>query len=143
MKQLTLFNIKPKNYGPFGKKGFAYIKPLIIPEDMQENWIIALRKLVKVSICGCWEWQGRIVNGYGCVHAKRHRSSMWAHRISYAVFIGDIAENMHIDHKCRNPICIRPSHLQQITPIENNQLVFLRKREDYLKQVNKIQLQLF
>lgn len=26
---------------------------------------------------------------------------------------------MHIDHLCRNPLCVRPDHLEQVTPREN------------------------
>ena len=120
------------------------IKPFAVPEDLKDNFIEAIRKNIKVSICGCWEWQGRIVNNYPCVSVKGCKSSIWAHRASYATFVGPIAANMHIDHKCRNPICVRPDHLQQLPPRENYLAIYRRKRKDERKKLKEAgQLSLF
>jgi len=120
------------------------IKSFEVPEELRDNFIEAIRKNIKVSICGCWEWRGRIVNNYPCVLVKGYRSSIWAHRASYATFIGPIAKNMHIDHKCRNPICVRPDHLQQLPPIENYLAIYRRKRRDARKKLEEAgQLSLF
>jgi len=83
-------------------------------------------KHVKKSKDGCWEWQARIHNGYG-VFSHVNGCSRWAHRVSYALFISPIKEGMHIDHKCRNRICVNPNHLKQVTPYENYKAIKRRK----------------
>jgi len=113
----------------FGKATKQYIKPFTIPDDLRDRYLKAFLKYIKISICGCWEWQGRIVNNYGCLAAP-DGCSRWVHRVSYALFNGRIAENMHVDHKCRNSICANPIHLKQCTPIENYQATHRRKRRD-------------
>ena len=63
---------------------------------------------------GCWEWQGTIDrHGYG-----RIRSSL-AHRRSYALFVGPIAESLTVDHLCRNRRCVNPAHLEPVSKREN------------------------
>ena len=113
----------------FGKPGKIYIKPFAIPDDLRARYLKAFLKHIKISICGCWEWQGRIVNNYGCLAAP-DGNSRWIHRVSYALFNGPIAENMHVDHKCRNEICANPAHLKQVTPLENCLAIYRRKRRD-------------
>ncbi len=92
----------------------------------------------KVSKCGpvpshepslgqCWEWQGNTKsNGYGNVptYANDHLGYIWrrtevAHRLAYMFSVGPIAAGQHIDHLCRNRICVKPEHLEQVSPAEN------------------------
>ena len=108
----------------FGEK--MVIEPFSIPEYMKESWLKSFYRWANISILGCWDWTGRIHNGYPCIWATGWNSTLWAHRVSYALFIGPIEEGMHIDHKCRNPICVRPSHLEQVTPSENYLRIYQR-----------------
>lgn len=67
---------------------------------------------------GCWEWQAaRLSAGYGSfsVDGVRHP----AHRIAWQLVVGPIAPGLHIDHLCRNIICVNPAHLEPVTPREN------------------------
>ena len=57
----------------------------------------------------CWEWTGSAnKDGYGRFFAN---GGEWrAHRFSYLLATGDEPEQ--VLHKCHNPKCVRPSHLQ-------------------------------
>ena len=67
---------------------------------------------------GCWTWlAGRTTGGYGEFHAfGRHVS---AHRFAYAELIGSVPDGLHLDHLCRNPLCVNPDHLEPVPAKEN------------------------
>lgn len=121
--------------GKFGRCGRMVIKPYSIPTELIQKYKHVFFKYVTVSVCGCWEWQGRVHNGYGCF-PEPGGSTKWSHRVSYALFIGPIKAQMHIDHRCRNKKCVNPAHLQQVTPQENYKAIYRRKLRDekYLKE---------
>ena len=129
--------------GKFGYSGKMIIKPFSILPEEREKYLKAFRRFIKITICGCWEWQGRIHNGYGSISCPGG-STKWVHRVSYALFNGPIAENMHIDHKCRNTICANPAHVEQKTPQQNCEAIGRRKRRDEREaQEQNGQLRLF
>lgn len=78
--------------------------------------IDALRFLSRISISrnnDCWNWTGGTYKDtrYGYFNQiKTYR----AHRVSYAIFKGDLKEDMVIDHICRNRICVNPDHLREV-----------------------------
>ena len=57
----------------------------------------------------CWEWTGATtVEGYGRFY---HDGKDWrAHRLSFLLSTGQ--SPAVVLHKCNNPGCVRPSHLQ-------------------------------
>ena len=73
----------------------------------------------KVEVQGeCWVWTGaRHPGGYGRVWWEGRTRP--AHRVSLELEGIEIPEGHHVDHLCVNPPCIRPSHLEPVTPTEN------------------------
>ena len=73
----------------------------------------------EVSPSGCWEWQrSRFPTGYGRVSIGRQKQD-YAHRVSYRGFIGPIPDGMLVRHKCDNPCCCNPEHLELGTQKDN------------------------
>lgn len=67
----------------------------------------------------CWTWQGhRDTRGYG-KFTQDGAVTEFAHRYAYIEANGPIPPGTHTDHLCRNTSCVRPSHLEVVTPREN------------------------
>ena len=68
---------------------------------------------------GCWNWTGsdRSAPGYSrfFVNGKR----MLVHRWAYEQFVGPIPEGATVHHRCTNPRCSNPAHLQAMTQRRN------------------------
>lgn len=72
----------------------------------------------KVKVAECWEWTGaKHPLGYGNFNAARRYVS--AHRYAWETLVGPIADGLVLDHLCRNPSCVNPSHLQPVSQREN------------------------
>ena len=76
----------------------------------------------KVDTSGsCWMWRGYTVMGrthrYG--QFTIGRKSQLAHRYVYELLIGPIPEGFQVDHLCFQTLCVRPSHLEAVTPQVN------------------------
>lgn len=98
---------------------------------------------------GCWLWTGStdVSDGYGRCNIKQwrkeltalglsKRSSQRAHRVAYAVWAGPIPRGTVIHHTCHNRLCVKPDHLQAITPEENT--AEMLEREDLLKEIREL-----
>lgn len=72
---------------------------------------------------GCWEWNGaRNHHGYGIYGTRigdRKTGERLAHRLAYMAWNGDIEEGQHVRHRCDNPPCINPDHLELGTHADN------------------------
>lgn len=79
----------------------------------------ARRFWAKVDMSGaCWLWTGaKKPTGYGNFWAK---PQYWqAHRWAYVAAYGPIPDGLVLDHLCRRPSCVRPSHLEAVTHGDN------------------------
>lgn len=66
----------------------------------------------------CWIWLGARNKNYGRFNIDQ-ATPVWAHRFSYELLIGPIPSGLHLDHLCRNPPCVNPSHLEPVTVAQN------------------------
>lgn len=70
---------------------------------------------------GCWDWSGaKTLLGY-CVIRDEYpkKGNQFGHRVSYTIHKGEISDGMNILHKCDNPSCVNPDHLEQGTQKQN------------------------
>jgi len=87
-----------------------------------------IKKQVREDLSECWLWQGYVNrDGYGVIQDGRHRVAV--HRWSYE----NVGDNGSLGkylarHKCDNPLCCNPSHLEPGTHQQNSQDIIDRGR---------------
>jgi hypothetical protein len=94
----------------------------VMPTGVYERPTIAVRFWSKVDKTGdCWEWTAARTNGYGVfrIGGRKDGRLVPAHRHAYEELVGPIPNGLQIDHLCRNPACVNPSHLEPVTQKEN------------------------
>jgi hypothetical protein len=75
----------------------------------------------------CWPWLGGADNhGYGLFYVAG--KTLLAARVSYALYAEPIPDGLVIRHKCDNPICVNPKHLETGTKNDNSKDMVYRNR---------------
>lgn len=66
----------------------------------------------------CWLWTAAVDhNGYGKFFVRKidgKTKLVQAYRVAYQLECGPIADGLSIDHLCRTPLCVNPSHLEPV-----------------------------
>jgi hypothetical protein len=58
-------------------------------------------------------------NGKGYTSTYYRGRHIGTHRLTYQLARGEVANDLQIDHRCRNRACCNPEHLEPVTPQEN------------------------
>lgn len=74
--------------------------------------------VVRADLGPCWIWRGRISPfGYGQFFFRGRDQQ--AHRVSWMLHVGPIADGLDGLHKCDVPDCVNPFHIQPDSTLEN------------------------
>jgi hypothetical protein len=69
---------------------------------------------------GCWVWQRSLNYGYGSLSdGGRTRP---AHRWYWEQKYGPIPDGHELHHRCENPACVNPDHLEPMTPVKHRRV---------------------
>lgn len=75
-------------------------------------------KLTPEPNTGCWLWTAAVNGpGYGNLGVAGHNRV--AHRVAWLLAHGDLPDDVVLDHRCRQPACCNPAHLEVVTHAEN------------------------
>jgi hypothetical protein len=97
----------------------TYGDPMFTKLPMKVDGTPEERFWAKVNADGvCWEWMAATDRGgYGVFNP--YGTIVRAHRFAWETLVGPIPEGLHIDHLCRNRICVCIDHLEPVTPVVN------------------------
>ena len=73
----------------------------------------------EVADNGCWLWTGPQYAGTGYGRMRLLGGMVYAHRISYELYVGAIPDGLVIDHQCDTRLCVNYKHLKPVTQQEN------------------------
>lgn len=86
------------------------------------------------SPCGCHYWTGWVsTHGYGSL--QDNNTHVYAHRLSYQLYVGEIPKGLFVCHSCDNRLCVNPNHLWLGTHEDN-------QRDKISKGRNKIPIEI-
>jgi len=96
---------------------------------MWDNWLddLSLRSVIEGRLwekiipepnSGCWLWIGATNRtGHGQIRIGGHNRP--PHRVMYEMIHGPVPAELDMDHLCRVPCCVNPTHVEPVTHLEN------------------------
>lgn len=88
-----------------------------------------LSRKIRPGRNGCWEWAGRKNRDEYGLFDVNFQKGVLVHRWMWMHLVGPIPLGMHLDHVCVNPLCVRPGHLQALTPEEHEAITQERRKQ--------------
>lgn len=79
----------------------------------------------------CWPWSGALSGSDGRGYFSFEGKRVSAHRFVFEMFNGKVDSKLVIRHKCDNPACCNPTHLEPGTRSDNEKDKYLRDRAGY------------
>ena len=86
-------------------------RPVVPPEDR-------IAGVILVGEMHCWKLKLKLKDS-GYLQFRVNGRRVYAHRVSYELFIGEIPKGFPLDHLCRNRWCLHPNHVLPVTTKEN------------------------
>lgn len=86
---------------------------LEIPDTFWDNFVIDGDPKVV-----CWEWTGKLWRD-GHARWNQHNWGYYVHRVTFGYYLGEIPDDLVIDHLCMVKHCGNPYHLELVTSAEN------------------------
>lgn len=79
----------------------------------------------------CWPWDAwHSTHGHGSIGTEPtpygFHMTVPAHRYMYDTLVGAINIHNYVHHRCQNPPCWNPFHLQEVTPKEHRAIHYPR-----------------
>lgn len=92
--------------------------PLVLERYREEN----LSRLAQVTtpdpwaqFMDCWTVWRLNESGYAQITPAHVREKVYAHHMSYALFVGGYPQGRQIHHRCHTRNCVNPAHLEALT----------------------------
>lgn len=97
---------------------------IVQDSKLYNSLLRSISKKISFTDGGCVEWTGaKNDSGYGVLFRKNSEGiskQVFAHRVAYTIFKGPIPDGQIVMHRCDNPLCINPSHLDVGTDADNH-----------------------
>lgn len=89
----------------------------------------------RADMTPCWEWQGGhsgTGRGGGYPRISVDGFTAAVHRVMWICMYGYLPSKKHVDHICRNRLCVNPDHLEALTHKQN-----CKRRDEAQRELRK------